>query len=253
MTNKRIKYFYDTEFLDDGRTIDLISIGIVCDDGREYYAVNENAPWRRILDHPWLMANVIPYLPTLPKEQWAAAGFSFIDSDHEDVKDSSQIAYEVREFILGDGCVTNRNQRELWAYYGAYDHVVLCQTLAGPMVNLPVGIPMFTRDIKQEAARFGNPSLPVQASGDHHALSDARHNKVMLEFLNGYEAELESERASGWPTSLTSPEAREIHDLAKQADSKHDLVGCWCCCLDCAFDAKKIWDRDRVMGIESVV
>lgn len=30
-------YCYDTEFLEDGRTIDLISIGIVCEDGRSPY------------------------------------------------------------------------------------------------------------------------------------------------------------------------------------------------------------------------
>ena len=53
-SNKNIlmKYFYDTEFLEGtqktwiGRktkpTIDLISIGIVCEDGREYYAVNKD-------------------------------------------------------------------------------------------------------------------------------------------------------------------------------------------------------------------
>ena len=47
-----MKYFYDTEFLEGtqktwiGRktkpTIDLISIGIACEDGREYYAVNKD-------------------------------------------------------------------------------------------------------------------------------------------------------------------------------------------------------------------
>lgn len=33
-----MKYFLDTEFHEDGKTIDLISIGIVAEDGREYYA-----------------------------------------------------------------------------------------------------------------------------------------------------------------------------------------------------------------------
>jgi hypothetical protein len=28
-----VRYFYDTEFLEDGKTIELISIGIVCEDG----------------------------------------------------------------------------------------------------------------------------------------------------------------------------------------------------------------------------
>ena len=44
-----MRYFYDTEFLEDGETIDLISIGIVAEDGREYYAVNLNADWPDML------------------------------------------------------------------------------------------------------------------------------------------------------------------------------------------------------------
>ena len=35
-----MRYFYDTEFIDNGRIIDLISIGVVADDGREFYAVS---------------------------------------------------------------------------------------------------------------------------------------------------------------------------------------------------------------------
>jgi hypothetical protein len=44
----KTRYAFDTEFIEDGRTIDLISIGIVCEDGREYYAVNSDAPWDRV-------------------------------------------------------------------------------------------------------------------------------------------------------------------------------------------------------------
>ena len=36
----RVRYFYDTEFIEDGVTIELVSIGIVAEDGREYYAVS---------------------------------------------------------------------------------------------------------------------------------------------------------------------------------------------------------------------
>ncbi len=32
-----MRYWYDTEFIEDGKTIDLISIGIVAEDGRELY------------------------------------------------------------------------------------------------------------------------------------------------------------------------------------------------------------------------
>jgi 3' exoribonuclease, RNase T-like len=56
--------YYDTEFLEDGSTIGLISIGMVTDDGREYYAVRDN-PWtiRKAIQHEWLRANVVPSLP----------------------------------------------------------------------------------------------------------------------------------------------------------------------------------------------
>ncbi len=35
-----VRYFYDTEFIDNGRTIELISIGVAAEDGREYYAIS---------------------------------------------------------------------------------------------------------------------------------------------------------------------------------------------------------------------
>ncbi len=35
-----MRYFYDTEFIEDGETIELVSIGIVGEDGSEYYAVS---------------------------------------------------------------------------------------------------------------------------------------------------------------------------------------------------------------------
>src|ERR1035437_4274356 len=57
------RIFYDCEFLEDGRTIDLISIGLAADDGREYYAVASDARWDRIRKHAWLVRNVVPYLP----------------------------------------------------------------------------------------------------------------------------------------------------------------------------------------------
>lgn len=40
------RYFYDTEFIEDGKTIDLISIGVVCEDGREFYAESQEAESR---------------------------------------------------------------------------------------------------------------------------------------------------------------------------------------------------------------
>ena len=46
-----MRYFYDCEFIEDGTTIELVSVGIVAEDGREFYAVSTDfdasaaGPW----------------------------------------------------------------------------------------------------------------------------------------------------------------------------------------------------------------
>lgn len=173
---------YDTEFFEDGRTIDLISIGMVREDGAEYYAVNSDAPWDRIKTHDWLASNVLPSLPSKTIHEVAQRGsYSVerqgfqVDTKDTRVKPSWVIANEVRDFVLAGG------SPELWADYGAYDHVVLTQ-LYGPMSNLPEGLPMFTYDLQQEIARTGV-AVPEQESGQHNALDDARHVMACLHHL----------------------------------------------------------------------
>lgn len=159
-----MKYFYDTEFHDDGHTIDLISIGIIANDGREYYAVNAEADWARIRDHDWLPANVVSQLPH-PGE-W---------------KPKAQIRREVAEFLLAAG------QPELWAWFAAYDHVVLSQ-LFGRMLDLPEGIPMYTHDLRAYLDYVKVRGIPAQIGGLHDALEDARHVKVVHDYVMGRRA-----------------------------------------------------------------
>lgn len=179
---------YDLEFLEDGRTIELISIGMVCDDGREYYAVNSDADWDRVKRHHWLMQNVWPHLPLRghktglvtvgSKTEVRLTEPGVIDTHNTQVKPRWVIANEVRDFIQA------APDAELWANYGAYDHVCLAQ-LWGRMIDLPEGVPMFTHDIQQERARLGLlwDELPQQESGEHNALADARHNQTVRRWL----------------------------------------------------------------------
>lgn len=182
------KIFYDTEFLEDGSTVDLISIGMVTEDGREYYAVNDECGfdrrvwWKRwfnrrgslenrIRRHKWLMGNVIPTLPK-PSGDWNLHMPKrwLFDYNNPAVKRRDQIAREVVEFIQPqDG------NAETWAYYGAYDHVVLCQ-LFGTMMDLPDGMPMFTHELMQLWELAGKPEKPPQYAGAHNAMVDARWN-----------------------------------------------------------------------------
>lgn len=178
-----MKIFYDCEFLENGSTIRLISIGMVREDGKEYYAIDGSMPWFEIVKHDWLAKNVVPHLPT----RMSASGQRGLNFDSVYVKSPDLIADEVRKFIQTAG-----PDVELWAWYGAYDHVALCQ-LWGRMIDLPPGIPMFTSDIKTLFQMHGNPKAPEQTMGEHNALDDARHNKVLFDFIKAQDAKMYKE------------------------------------------------------------
>lgn len=150
---RRTRYFLDTEFLEDGKTIDLVSIGVVCEDGREYYAVSTD--FDPAVAIPWVREHVLTQLPSPGDAAW---------------KPNQVIRDELLAFLTADG-----RDPETWAWYGDYDHVVICQ-LWGTMPDLPRAMPRFTRELRQEWERVGKPELPEQPQGRHHALQDARHN-----------------------------------------------------------------------------
>lgn len=151
-----MRYFIDTEFIESGLSYPLIllSIGIVAEDGREFYAVNEDAPLELASD--WVRANVIPHLGG-PK---------------------------VGITKIGPGIIhwMTDLKPEFWGYYADYDWVVFCQ-LFGTMMDLPKGWPMYCRDLKQWCDMLGNPKLPAQTSTEHNALADARWNVEVWKFL----------------------------------------------------------------------
>jgi|SRR3990167_260051 len=171
-----MRYWLDTEFIDDGRTIDLISIGIVSEDGRELYAENSNCDLSRASD--WVKANVLPHL--------------------EGGDGPTDLAAEVAWFCNPE----EHGKPEFWGYFADYDWVVLCQ-LFGTMMDLPKGWPRYCRDIKQWCDDLGNPRLPSEGKDEHHALADARWNKRAWEFLNEFKArrprtEVLQKPVTGW-------------------------------------------------------
>jgi len=159
-----MKYFLDTEFIETGPAspIQLISIGIVCEDGREFYAVSsEFNPDDASM---WVHDNVISLLT---------------EDDKLLALPLYQIGLSIIEFVMR----CEPDKPEFWGYYSDYDWVVFCQ-IFGTMMDLPKGFPMYCRDIKQLCDSLGNPKLPEQKEGEHNALADARWNKLAWEFLN---------------------------------------------------------------------
>lgn len=208
------KYFIDTEFIEDGRTIDLISIGIFCEDGREFYAINRDCDLSKASQ--WVKDNVISKLP--PKDPLPTEVSPRLWEESQAWQTKKEIASGVAEFL---GCHSEtlyiqykglrglvdkltqkilpfriRQERflqkfwlkpeiekpEFWADYASYDWIVLCQ-LFGTMMDLPGGFPMYCNDIQQLCNDLGNPELPKQESGEHNALADAKHNQVIYQFL----------------------------------------------------------------------
>ena len=152
---RMMRVWFDTEFIDDGRTIDLISIGLVRDDGHYYYAESSECNLASAGD--WVKKNVIPHL-TGPRFTRA----------------------ELRSDIL----TFCGSKPEFWAYYCSYDWVALCQ-LFGTMMSLPKGWPMYCNDVKQVCYAKGNPRLPLKDGAEHNALADARWTLKAWRFLNG--------------------------------------------------------------------
>lgn len=192
-----MKYWYDCEFLEDGRTIDLISIGIVAEDDRELYLVNQKVGklggklHLRVAGNSWLMQNVVPGLPLVAdrgvrQPNRLMAGEFHLDHDAMSVVPLDYIRKAIRDFIqpgrLGDGEHPDRWEPvELWAWCGAYDHVALMQ-LFGSMVDKPSWLPFYTRDFQHLLDENGitDDQLPNQAEGQHNALADAKHLRFMM-------------------------------------------------------------------------
>ena len=160
-----MKYFLDTEFIEAGRykPITLISIGIVREDGEQFYAVS--ADFKEKDCNAWVKANVLPRI------------WSIQPIERQFKMPVGEIASRVLAFIGND-------KPEFWGYYADYDWVVFCQ-MFGAMIDLPKGWPMYCRDLKQLADDMGDVRIPKQGSDEHNALRDAHWIWEAYRYLEG--------------------------------------------------------------------
>jgi hypothetical protein len=217
-----MKFYLDTEFIECAKqrrvlgikvgppvpTIDLISIGIVAEDGRALYALNSECELDYAWANEWVRQNVL--LPiykqyvqgdrqihepfTLPNLRYWFKLMGFT---------KAEIGEQIGKFV-GLERFDHMPQFGAWrwekpkgfvkpsfyGYYCDYDWVVMCQ-LFGSMISLPPGFPMFCIDLKQEIARHGISAEDKQALcpdpvGEHNALIDAQWNKLLHERLRAH-------------------------------------------------------------------
>jgi hypothetical protein len=160
-----MRWFLDTEFDDNGHTIDLISIALVNEDGLSYSACLADG-WSDDRCGDWVKANVLPKLP-LPNMRRSR---KLVAQD---------IAYLVGSFPAP----------EFWAYHADYDWVALCQ-LYGRMVDLPFGWPKFCFDLVQLMRDRGvaKGDLPKQdETTKHDPLADAEWVRSTWLYLVGFD------------------------------------------------------------------
>lgn len=153
-----MRYWLDTEFDENGpnQTLRLISLGIVSEDGREFYAVSSDFDPEQCND--WVKKNVLTKLP--PQDEWVTR---------------AEMRSLLTAFFHGD-------VRPLFiGWYCDYDWVVFC-SIFGSMIDLPPKYPQWCYDLRQLMHDLGpmaqncKPPEPDQA---HNALVDAHWTKEL--------------------------------------------------------------------------
>src|SRR6266487_5505921 len=176
-----MRIFLDTEFIEDGRTIEPLSIGMVREDDKEYYV--EVASNKRLEPNEWVLKNVIPHLQSW--DTWVLDPFPKYGSlsSNKGAKIREVVRQEIIDFCDGE------QDPEFWGYFADYDWVLLCQ-LFGTMMDLPNRWPKYCLDIRQEMKIQGiTKSQIISRIGEgedeegHNALTGARYHKKMYDIL----------------------------------------------------------------------
>ena len=193
-----MKYFLDTEFIESSerKTIDLISIGIVAEDGRKYYAISEE--FDESLASEWVKDNVLSKLPSHPQSFNPVEASPRQVSESKAWKSRATIKQEILEFVVaGNGPI------QFWAAWAAYDWVVFCW-IFGDMIDLPEGYPYYCNDIIQWLNLLGLPRefLPPDSDNAHNALADAQWVKESYYSLKKYSDNHDRRRSDSKPAEL---------------------------------------------------
>jgi hypothetical protein len=164
-----MKYGLDTEFQEntETRTVDLISIGIIAEDGQTLYA--QSAEYLQYGNpSAWLTEHVIPHL---------GIGWTEIVT--------------IKEEIIAFLDPVKYGNPVIYGWCASYDFYVFCQ-IFGTFMDLPRGYPHYFREIQADLDDLGisDDELPADDHDgvQHNALTDARYILQLAKWLDGIHA-----------------------------------------------------------------
>lgn len=160
------RIFFDTEFYENGETINFLSIGCIKEDGQQLYLVN------RDFDYDWMVEDC--------KARGNLETIDFLNKNvFNQLNSTPQNTFSMKGIknILMDYIGVNPI---LWTSTGSYDWVMVMQTFFGIMVHKPKDWPYMQMDTNQLKNMF--PQVKKDLSlfpfswpkeGEHNALFDA--------------------------------------------------------------------------------
>jgi hypothetical protein len=184
------RFWIDTEFNDsmDGSDhntpeslVRLLSVGIVAEDGREFYGVLHTA---KEMCNKWVRENVFPYLHY-------SGGVEVVDGNPvarpimvKNFTDRVTLREEISGF-LGDA---GDKAHEFWGWYADYDHYLISRLWNG-FQYMPRRFPMLCYDVRQYAMHLGLETMPAKLLPEHNAMIDARWTRLAWQRCRDVEAE----------------------------------------------------------------
>jgi hypothetical protein len=172
-----MKLFFDTEFTGLQKDTTLLSIGLISEDDRTFYAEFNDFNTEQV--NEWIKENVIANLRFANGYSW----YPVLDLEHFEMKGGRhEVANALREWI------TQFRDVEIWSDCLAYDWVLFCDLFGGAM-NIPNNIYYIPFDLSTYLKVFDkDPDVNREEFAGiegkkHNALHDAKviracHNKL---------------------------------------------------------------------------
>lgn len=166
-----------------------LSIGIVDEEDREFYAINADADLEA-LAHPdlqWLVLNVAPYLPVWIGEKDGLLRLEWDTSspDYQYVKPATLIAADLEAWLAED----SEGGVRAYGWYGCRDLCRIHDLWGDDWDAMPDAMPRYyTGEIRAMYDELGV-KPPPHPGGEHQALVDAYHHRGMRRYASKLLAE----------------------------------------------------------------